>query len=453
MTGTPEHGALRRELVALSRLAGPVVAVQVGLASMGFVDTWMVGHVSHEALAGIALGNVYSFLVHAFGLGTLMALDPLVAQAIGARDDRAAARAIGRGLVLAALLCAPLALPLLLAEPILRVTRQPSDVVPLAAAFARISIVGLPGFLGFVALRQPLQALHRLRPVLVTVGVANVRNAGLDYGLIHGRLGLPQLGPIGTAWATSASRLLMAAGLLVAAWKDLAHLPRPSARELWSPRALWRLLGLGAPIGAQYVLEIGCFSAVALFMGWMGTVELAAHQIAIQLASLSFMVPMGTSQAAAVRVGHAVGREDQPGVRLSSRAAILFGGAVMLLSCALFLSLPGVLAGAFTNEPQVRALAATLVMIAGIFQVFDGLQVVAIGVLRGLGDTRTPMLVNVLGFTLLATPVGLWLAFALGLGAPGLWWGLVLGLGVVAVTLLVRVEARLRTHVARLHHP
>jgi MATE family multidrug resistance protein len=184
-------------------------------------------------------------------------------------------------------------------------------------------------------------------------------------------------------------------------------------------------------------------------MGWLGTIEMAAHQVAINLASLTFMVPLGVGSASAVRVGHAVGRGDDPGARRAAAAALLCGVGFMACTALLFLALPGELASAYTSDLAVVGLAAALIPIAGVFQVFDGVQVVSSGVLRGLGDTRAPMIVNVLGFWLVGMPVSVWLAFPLGLGPRGLWWGLVAGLAVVALLLVARIARRLSHPLAR----
>jgi MATE family multidrug resistance protein len=197
-------------------------------------------------------------------------------------------------------------------------------------------------------------------------------------------------------------------------------------------------------------LELGAFGAVALLMGWLGVVQVAAHQVAINLASLTFMVPLGVASAAAVIVGHAVGREDPDAVRRSTLAALFVGAGFMSLTALLFLILPEPLARLYTRNVEVLQLAALLLPIAGVFQVFDGLQAVALGLLRGLGDTRVPMIVNVLGFWCLGMPASLWLAFGLGHGAVGLWWGLVVGLGVVAAFLLIRLKLREGQDLARI---
>jgi MATE family multidrug resistance protein len=250
------------------------------------------------------------------------------------------------------------------------------------------------------------------------------------------------MGVIGSAWATTASRWLMAVLLLALGWQTLKPYVTHVAPNLLDLKPIWRMLKLGLPIGAQMMLEGGAFNVMALLMGWLGVVQVAAHQIALNLASLTFMVPLGVSSAAAVIVGHAVGRGDAEGVRRSTVASLAVGAAFMLCTAALFILVPAPLAALYTRDAMVVALAVLLLPLAGLFQVFDGLQVVAIGLLRGLGDTRMPMIVNVIGFWCIGIPVSLWLGFGLDYGAVGLWWGLVVGLVIVAVFLIARVRQR-----------
>jgi MATE family multidrug resistance protein len=439
----------RTALQALLALALPVIVVQVGLMAMGVVDTIMVGHVSPEALAAVALGNVYYFGASIFGMGALMALDPVVAHAVGAGDGEGIARGMQRGLVLALLLCLPTILLLLPAPAILSALRQPPQVAPLAGAYAQVCIPGTLGFFAFVVLRQSLQAIHKVRPLVIAVILGNLANIGFNWALIFGHLGFPALGAVGSAWASSLSRLLLVPLVLVPAWPLLrAHL-RPFRREALEPRPLGRLLRLGAPIGVQHQLEYGVFAVVALLMGTMGTVQVAGHQVALNLASLTFMVPLGLSAAAAVVVGHAVGRGDPDGAGEAARAALYTAVAFMGATAIAFLTLPGPLARLYTSAPAVVAVAVILIPLAGIFQVFDGIQVTSIGLLRGLGDTRTPMLTGILGFWMVGLPVSLLLAFRFGFGPAGLWWGLVLGLAAVAVVLVLRLRHKLRQPLRR----
>jgi len=430
------------------RLAVPVVVVQVGLMLMGVVDTVMVGHLSAVALAAVALGHLYFFGIGVFAMGTLMVIDPVVAQAAGARDSAGVTRGIQRGVVLAVLLTAPSVVVLLMAGPVLALARQPPELVPLATGYIVRLVPGVLPFFLFIVFRQSLQALRRTRAIVVAIVVANVVNAALNWVLIFGH-GAPALGVLGSAWATSISRWVLLGLLLVLAWGHLSpHLRRrvPEVREL---APLRRMLRLGLPIGIQYVLEFGAFALVALMMGWLGTREMAGHQIAINLASLTFMVPLGVGDAASVLVGHAVGRGDSAAARASARAALACGAAFMSCTGLLFLSLPGALARAYSTDAGVVALAAALVPLAGVFQVFDGLQVVAGGILRGLGETRVAMAVNVLGYWLLGLPVSYLLGIRAGWGPVGLWWGLVVGLAVVATVLLTRVRAALRRRQTR----
>jgi MATE family multidrug resistance protein len=425
------------------RLAFPVVLVQVGLMSMGTVDTIMVGHVSASALAAVALGNLYFFALAVFGMGVLMALDPVVSQAVGAGDHQAIARAVQRGLVISAVLSVLVSVLLLPAGPILVALRQPEDVVPQAAAFARATVPGTLPFFVFVVLRQSLQSMERTRPIVLSILAANVVNAALNWVLIYGHLGSPPLGPVGSAWASTISRWLMAGALLALAWPELRPTLVPMRREALLARPLARMIRLGAPIGVQHTLEVGAFGTTALLMGLIGTVEMAGHEVAINLASMTFMVPLGVGSAGAVLVGQAIGRGDALGVRRAAGAAYACGIGFMCASALLFLVAPGWLARLYTEDRGVLAIAASLIPIAGVFQVFDGTQVVSSGILRGAGDTRAPMIVNVLGFWMIGLPVSVYLGFYAGTGPAGLWWGFVAGLAAVGAFLVLRVRVRL----------
>jgi multidrug resistance protein, MATE family len=431
------------------RLAVPVVTVQVGMMAMGVVDTIMVGHISAQALAAVALGNLYFFSLAVFAMGTLMVLDPVVAQAVGAQDQPAVARAVQRGCLMAVLLALPTSILLTVAGPLFQLLHQPAEVIPLAAAYSVRTAPGVLPFLLFIVFRQSLQAMGRTAPIVRAIIAANLANAVLNWAFIFGHLGFSSMGVAGSAWATSLSRGLLVVGLWFGARRELLPMLVPLRPETWDLEPLRRMLRLGTPIGAQQVLEFGAFALVALMMGWIGTREMAGHQIAINLAALTFMVPLGVGDAASVLVGRAVGQGDVEGTRSAARAAFACGTAFMSLTGALFLLAPTVLARLYSRDPDVIAVAATLIRIAGVFQIFDGLQVVGAGILRGLGDTRAPMLICLLGYWLLGIPLSTYLAFVADLGPAGLWWGLVLGLGVVAILLLARVRDRLAGRQAR----
>jgi len=439
----------RADLAAMFSLAVPVVVVQVGMMLMGVVDTMVVGRVSAEALAAVALGNLAVMTVSAFAIGLLLALDPVVAQAVGARDQPAVRRAVQRGLLLAAGITIPATLLLLPVEPVLTLLRQPPGTVPIAAGYVHRCLPGLLPFFGFVVLRQTLQAHERMRPIVSIIIAANLLNLVLDVVMVFGLLGAPAMGAFGAAWATTVCRYVLFLGLLVADRRELLPLLPSVDREALQLRPLLAMARLGAPIGIQIQLELAAFGVIGLLMGGLGTIEIAAHQVAINLASLTFMVPLGVASASAVRVGHAVGRADDHGARRAAASAMVCGAGFMACTALLFLALPRALAGVYSSDAQVVALAAALIPIAGVFQIFDGVQVVSSGILRGLGDTRAPMIINVLGFWLVGMPVSLGLAFPLELGPRGLWWGLVAGLAAVAVLLLLRIARRLSRPMAR----
>ncbi|HVY67109.1 MAG TPA: MATE family efflux transporter [Gammaproteobacteria bacterium] len=439
----------RADVAALLRLAGPLVLIQVGSMLMGVVDTMMVGRVSPAALAGVALANLYFFSFAMFGMGVLFALDPIVAQALGARDELAVRRGLQRGLVLATVVTVPVMLAQLTVRPVLELAGQPGEIVPAAAGYIYRTLPSVWPFYVFVVLRQTLQAHRRTAAIVLTIVLSNLLNAALNYLWIYGEFGFPALGLNGSAWATMTSRWFMAVLLIVLGWPRLAPYLRTLAPNLLDTAALGRMLRLGAPIGTQMVLESSAFNVVALLMGWLGVAQIAAHQVVLNLASLTFMVPLGVSSAAAVIVGHAVGRGDAAGVRRSTVAALAVGAGFMAVTALLLIAAPEFLSRAYTNDAEVVAFAVLLLPIAGVFQVFDGLQVVSIGLLRGLGDTRVPMIVNVVGFWCIGIPVSLVLGFVAGYGAVGLWWGLVVGLVIVATFLVMRVHQREQQDFAR----
>ena len=430
------------DLRDLVKLAIPVAVVQMGLTSQGLVDTAMVGRVTAPELAAVTLGNLYFFSVAVFGMGLLLALDPLVSQALGAEDRDEIELAIQRGLVLGVGLTVVTSVLLALAAPVFSLLGQPEEVVPIAAGYSRALIPGMLPFYGFVVFRQVLQAVGRMAPIVWTIVLANLLNAAANWVLVFGNLGAPAMGAVGSGWATAISRWFMCLCALVLGWRLLTPYLRRVHRDLLLAAPLARMVRLGSPIGLQLFLEFGAFGAIGVAMGWLGTEAIAGHQIALSLAAFAFMIPLGISQASAVLVGRAVGEGDPHKARRAAGGAILVCCAAMSVTAAVFLWFPAPLAGIFTTDAEVAALAATLIPVAGMFQLVDGLQVVCTGALRGVADTLRPLIYGVLGFWLFGMPVSLWLGFQRGMGPIGLWWGLAAGLGAVAVMLLGRLWVR-----------
>lgn len=432
------------------RLAWPVVLAQVGIMLMGVVDTAMVGRVGTSAVAAVALGHIYWVNVTIFGMGILLVLDPVVSQATGAQDREGVARGVQRGILMAIALSLPTALLLIPGELFFGFLRQPADVTPVAATFSRISIAGVLPFYLFYALRQSLQAMAQTKPVVIAIVTANFVNFALDYTLIYGHFGFPALGTQGSAVATAISRWLMFGLLLSFGWRQLHEAIVPWRRESFRVAPMLTMLRLGSHVGFQNWLEIAVFSGGAIALGWFGASALAAHEIAINLAALTFMFPMGVSAAAAAMVGRAIGREDLSAAKRDAVAAFAVGVGFMALAAIAFLTMPRTLALIFVRDPTTVATAASLIFIGGLFQLFDGAQSVATGILRGTGDTRIPMLLHLAGFWGIGIPLSLWLAFGAGLGPQGVWWGYVGSLAAVATMQFLRVRWRLRQDIRRL---
>lgn len=427
--------SLRAELRTLTGLAWPVVLGQLAGMSMQIVDTAMVGRVSADAMASVALGSYWVFGVIIFAFGLARVLDPIVSQAHGAGDHAAVGRALGHGVALALLLSIPAGALFCLAEPGLRALGQPASLLPTAGAYARILALAAPGMLLFSTIRGVLQGQGIMRPATFAIVVANLVNFVVDYAFVLGRLGAPAWGAVGAACATVVSTWVQVA-LLVWLMRDHLRGLWPGWRVALDPRPVLALARRGVPQGFQMASEVWSFLVAGFVVGSFGAAAVAGHAIVMQFASLSFMFPMGVSTAAATRVGNLIGA-GQPWGRV---AVVAHGLGIVLMgtSALVFLGFGAPLAAVFTPDAAAVAMAVSLFPLAAAFQLFDGTQVVAFGVLRGAGDLNVPSAANVLGFWCLGLPVGAWLALSQGFGTRGMWMGLVIGLAAVAAILLVR---------------
>lgn len=428
----------REELAVQRRLIVPVVVGNLASMGMGVVDTVMVGDFGGDALGGVALAVLWAFGVATIPRAAAKGIDPIVSQAFGAGERHAAGAALVQGLVLAAAMSLPVALLHLVAAPGLALLGQPAGLLPLAGDYAAVMALGVPAMLGFVVLRQFLLGLGVARPSTVAVLVGNALNVGLNLLLMHGLGPWPGLGPIGCAWSSVVGQVAMLALLVwltrreLAAWWPADALA--AARDL---AGIGRQAALGLPIGVQAAVEVWGFQAAGLMVGWLGETAVAAHTVAMNLATLSFMTPLGIGAAASTRIGNLLGA-GRPWGRAAA-VAMVSGAVVMGLSAALFSLLPGPLARVYTDDAAVVALAVTVLPVAGAFQLFDGVQVVGLGVLRGLSDVRVPVLVNVVAFWTVGLPLGWWLAFRAGFGVPGMWGGLMAALVCVSVAVSLRI--------------
>ena len=461
----PSNDSAWTELRALVRLSLPISIAQLGLVLMGLIDTAIIGHVSVDDLAAVAIGRSIMFGICSIGMGIGFALDPLAAQAVGAGKPERALQALRAGVQAAALVTIPTIVLAFVATLALGPLGVDTAILPRVHAYLLGSAPGVFGFLAFLAGKSFLQAHGATRPALVASLVANVVNAVVCSLLVRGDdalvaiglpgIGLPRLGAVGAGIASSIGALLLAAIVLHAARSFRPAVvarapglpPDAAVRGDGDPVSLVKVLRLGLPVGLQLLAEIGVFSLVALLAGRLGTSVLSAHQIAVGLASFTFMGALGVGGATAVRVGHAVGAGRSP--RRSGLVGLGLGAAVMSFGALLFTFIPGPLIGLFTTDAEVIAIGARLLQIASLFALFDGIQAVASGALRGAGDVRFPFLANVGAHWLVGLPIALGLGFGLGWGAVGLWWGLTAGLVSVSVLLTSRFFYIVRRGIAR----
>jgi multidrug resistance protein, MATE family len=436
---------------ALLTVGLPLILAQLAQTSLGFIDTLMVGRLGSAELAGIALGSTIWHFTLIVLSGVIHAVGPVVAQAIGARQDADAARAVRQGLWLATGLSVIAITFFWGARPLLLAMGQEPATVELSSSYLRAISYGFIFALWTVALRGFLEGVADTRPIMVFGFIGIGLNVLANNALMFGRWGFPALGLVGTGYASS----LVFAGVFAATLIYVMRYYRKYQifQSLRLPDlAMFReLLRIGVPIGLTLGFETSMFATVALLMGVLGAVPLAAHQIAIQTASFTFMVPLGLSLATAVLVGQAAGRRDYHRVRRLGFLGTILTLGFMCLTALTFWFLPRTIIGLYLDvqdsaNAAVVGLATQFLAVAAMFQLFDGLQVSAVGALRGMKDTRLPMMITLLAYWGLGIPCALWFAFGLGLEGRGLWLGLVVGLAVAGILLLVRFWFRTRAY-------
>jgi MATE family multidrug resistance protein len=446
---------IAEEAGPMLRLAIPIVLAELGWMTMAIVDTMMVGRQADSAVAigAVSLGTVLYLVVAIPGTGIMLGLDTLVSHSYGAGDVEDCHRSLVNGVYLS-LGLGPVLMGLIwLGEPLLRSLHIEQDIVGQAIPYLRtLNWSTLPLLLFFV-FRRYLQGINLVKPVMFSLISANLLNLVGNWALVFGHLGFRAMGTVGSGWSTCASRSYMAFVLLVyCVYYDARYKTglREASRLPHFPR-VWRLLSLGFPAAMQFGIEVAVFAVAATLIGKLGAVPLASHQIALNTASLTYMVPLGISSAAAVRVGQALGRRDAPAASRAGWTALALGSCFMACMALTFWLVPHYIVRIYTPDPVVIRAASQLLFVAAFFQLFDGLQVVATGALRGTGDTRTPMFCHLAFYWLVGLPLGVYLGFRLGWGAPGMWAGLCVALIFIGSTLLYLWHRKERSFLANEH--
>ena len=423
------------------RLAIPLVLAELGWMSMAIVDTMMVGRLPNSAVAigAVSLGSALFIVLALFGEGLLLGLDTLVAQAFGAGNREDCHRSLINGVYLSLALTPLLSAPIFLLPQLLRVMHVDALIASETIPYTNALTIGLLPLLLYFAVRRCLQAMNMVRPVAFALVTANIVNAVFNWLLIYGKWGFRAMGTVGSGWSTAIARVYMAAVLIgYLFWYDRKHrtelLKTPVDVDL---SRIKQLIALGMPAALQFTLESGVFAAVTALIARLGAVPLATHQIALNTVAFTYMVPLGISSAAAVRVGQALGRRDPRGARDAGGTAIFIGAAFMTLAGVVLLAAPRWIARVYTTDEVVIRNATILLAAGAAFQLFDGIQSVATGALRGAGDTRTPMLCHFTAYWIIGLPLGAWLCFRRGWGALGLWIGLSLALILIGIVLLI----------------
>lgn len=426
--------AYRSEARASFLLAYPVMISMLGQVMTGVADSIMIGWTGAVPLAASSLANVFFSVLLFFGVGVSYAITPLVAEASGAGDNRRIIEVLRHGFVINLVVGIFLAALIFTGQDLLRHIGQPSDVVELAIPYLLIITGSIVPTMIFQTYRQFAEGLHRTRMAMVVMILCNLLNVALNYALIYGIWIFPEMGLNGAGWATFISRVVMAIWMALYVYYGNRFTAYREGFRFgnYSKQLFNRMLHIGIPAGAQFIFEAAAFGFSAIMMGWLGANTLAAHQIAINLATVSYMTTSGLGAAATIRVGTFLGQRDGVAVRRAGFTLIGLGVGIMLLWGIAFIAGKHFLPRIYIDDPAVLTIAAPLMVIAGFFQLSDGMQVVCAGALRGLQDVKIPSLLIFVAYWILALPIGYLLAFPLGYGAQGIWLGLLIGLTLTA---------------------
>jgi MATE family multidrug resistance protein len=438
--------SLREHIRENLKLAIPVMLTNIGHVMMGVCDNVMVGHLNAESLAAAGLATVVFNVFLLFGIGVSYAITPLVAESFGSNDKESISETLRHGLVINFLNGIVLILVVSVGQNLLYHINQPKEVVALAIPFLNIIMYSLVPVLIYQSFKQFAEGLSNTQVAMVVIWACNVVNLLLNYLLIYGHWGLPALGLNGAGWATFISRIIMAA--VIAGY--IYYSPKFSMYRhafsigKYSKRLFSKILNLGIPSGVQFIFEVAAFDFSLVMMGWLGTKVQAAHQIAINLATLSYLTTAGLAAAATVRVGYFLGKRDVRNLQTATYSLLSMALIVMSLCALIFILGRSWLPSLYINDPEVISITASLLIVAGIFQLSDGTQVVCASALRGMQDVKLPSSFIFVAYWLVGLPLSYWLGFKAGYGATGIWLGLLIGLTLTAAAMFIRLRWRIR---------
>jgi MATE family multidrug resistance protein len=433
-------------------LAYPVMLSQLGHVLVGVADNLMVGKLGAVPLAASSLANAVFFLLLTFGIGVSYAITPLVAAADGADNRSTIAQVLKHGLLINIVTGVLLFVIVLLGGNALNFMNQPEDVVALAIPYLAVITFSVIPFMLFQTFRQFAEGLSMTKQAMYITVSANIMNVILNYIFIYGKLGVPAMGLLGAGWATLISRVLM--GLMMLGFvyyhKTFKQYRAGFSLGNYSMAYIKKMLGIGVPAAFQFAFEVSAFAGAAIVIGWFGANALAAHQIAINFVSISYMMASGLSAAATIRVGNQLGKEDIITLRRAAFTIFIMVGAFMVVCGIIFYFGRYYFPSFYINDSEVINLAASLIVIAAFFQLSDGIQVVSLGALRGLKDVKVPTIVTFIAYWVLGLPIGYWLGFKYDYGPIGIWIGLLIGLSAAAIMLSFRFN-RLTNRLLKKH--